>query len=170
MRRFCYTPAAVILLLLFRMKKTTVYIETLGCQMNVADTERAWTHLREAGYDPIDSVAVADVVILTPVRFASAPRIKFYQNRRVRKQRRGREPLIGMMGCVAQLEGEALFDYAPTLGFVAGTRATDRLPELIARAQAGESGSIDLGERRKANRGMSRTSSGIRRISPLCRL
>jgi len=132
------------------MKKTTVYIETLGCQMNVADTERAWTHLREAGYDPIDSVAVADVVIFNTcsIRERAAHKV-FTRIGEVRKQRRGREPLIGMMGCVAQLEGEALFDYAPTLGFVAGTRATDRLPELIARAQAGESGSIDLGERRE---------------------
>ncbi len=118
--------------------------------MNVADTERAATTLREAGYDISDSIAAADVVIFNScsIRERAAHKV-FTRIGEVRKQRRGREPLIGIMGCVAQLEGEVLFDYAPNLSFVAGTRATDRLPELIARAVAGESGAIDLGERRE---------------------
>lgn len=118
--------------------------------MNVADTERAWTNLREAGYERSDSAAIADVVIFNSCSIRERAAHKaFTRIGEIRKQRRGREPLIGMMGCVAQLEGEALFDYAPNLSFVAGTRATDRLPDLIARAQAGESGTIDLGERRE---------------------
>ncbi len=118
--------------------------------MNVADTERAATNLREAGYDLSDSATAADVVIFNTcsIRERAAHKV-FTRLGEVRKQRRGRQPLIGMMGCVAQLEGEALFDSAPTLSFVAGTRATDRLPDLIARAEAGESGIIDLGERRE---------------------
>jgi tRNA-2-methylthio-N6-dimethylallyladenosine synthase len=56
-------------------------------------------------------------------------------------------PIIGIMGCVAQLEGEALFGGGAGVGLVAGTRATDRLPDLIERALGGEEQVLDLGER-----------------------
>ncbi len=132
------------------MKKTNVYIETLGCQMNVADTERAATGLREAGYCLSANAETADVVIFNTcsIRERAAHKV-FTRIGEVRKARFGHEPLLGVMGCVAQLEGEALFDQIPKLSFVAGTRATDRLPSLIARAQDGEKGAIDLGERAK---------------------
>ncbi|MFN2453898.1 MAG: tRNA (N6-isopentenyl adenosine(37)-C2)-methylthiotransferase MiaB [Pyrinomonadaceae bacterium] len=129
------------------MTKTSVYIETLGCQMNMADTERAATRLREAGYDLSDSAGAADVVVFNTcsIRERAAHKV-FTRIGEVRKSRRGKEPLIGIMGCVAQLEGAALFDQVPTLRFVAGTTATDRLPVLIERARNGET-VFDLGAR-----------------------
>jgi tRNA-2-methylthio-N6-dimethylallyladenosine synthase len=60
---------------------------------------------------------------------------------------RERQPLIGVMGCVAQMEGEAIFDHAPIVSIVAGTRATDRLAAMIKRVRGGESAVLDLGER-----------------------
>src|SRR5712692_5845154 len=51
------------------------------------------------------------------------------------------------MGCVAQLDGSALFDNSPSVNLLVGTRAADRLPELIGRALEGESRVIDLGDR-----------------------
>lgn len=130
------------------MKQTNVYIETLGCQMNVADTERAATGLREAGYCLSANAETADVVIFNTcsIRERAAHKV-FTRIGEVRKARFGHEPVLGVMGCVAQLEGESLFDQIPKLSFVAGTRATDRLSALIARAQEGERGAIDLGER-----------------------
>jgi tRNA-2-methylthio-N6-dimethylallyladenosine synthase len=65
----------------------------------------------------------------------------------VRRQRIGDEPVVGVMGCVAQLEGSAIFDATPLVNIVAGTRATDRLPKLISRALDGERRVIDLDER-----------------------
>ena len=129
--------------------KASVYIETFGCQMNVADSERAATRLSEAGYSLTHSAAEADVILFNTcsVRAKAAHRV-FTRMDNVRRERRvDREPLIGLMGCVAQLEGAALFDHAPTLGLVAGTRATDRLPELIDRALRGEERTLDIGER-----------------------
>ncbi|MFS8085892.1 MAG: MiaB/RimO family radical SAM methylthiotransferase, partial [Acidobacteriota bacterium] len=55
--------------------------------------------------------------------------------------------VVGVIGCVAQLEGESIFDNSPSVNLVAGTRATDRLPELIGRALSGEQRVIDLDER-----------------------
>ena len=130
------------------MSKTTVYIETFGCQMNVSDTERAAARLREGGYELTDSVNVADVVLFNTCSVrARAEQKLFTRIGEVRRDRRGREPLLGVLGCVGQLEGEALFDHAPALKLVAGTRATERIPQLIRSALDGGARVLDLGER-----------------------
>lgn len=128
--------------------KPSVYIETFGCQMNVSDTERARTRLGEAGYELVESAETADVVIFNTCSVrARAEQKVFTRIGEVRAERKGREPLIGLMGCVAQLEGASIFDHAASVDMVIGTRATDRLPHLIARAQSGERRTLDLGER-----------------------
>jgi tRNA-2-methylthio-N6-dimethylallyladenosine synthase len=144
--------------------KTSVYIETLGCQMNVADTERAATRLREAGYELTESSESAEVVIFNTcsVRARAAQKV-FTRIGEVRKTRRGNDPVIGVMGCVAQLEGESLFDHSPAINLVAGTRATDRLPGLIANALEGQPKVLDLGERAE---GESWNVSSVERHSP----
>lgn len=126
----------------------TVYLETFGCQMNVADSERADVRLRAAGFDFANSPEKADVVIFNTcsVRERAAHKV-FTRIGEVRRQRLGHEPVIGVMGCVAQLEGPAIFDASPSVNIVAGTRATDRLPLLISRALEGERRVIDLDER-----------------------
>ncbi|HEY0323669.1 MAG TPA: tRNA (N6-isopentenyl adenosine(37)-C2)-methylthiotransferase MiaB [Pyrinomonadaceae bacterium] len=128
--------------------KPSVYIETFGCQMNVADTERAATRLHESGYYLAESTETADVVIFNTCSVrARAEQKVFTRIGEVRKARPGREPMIGVMGCVAQLEGASIFDHTPSVDMVIGTRATDRLPLLIERAQSGERRTLDLGER-----------------------
>ncbi|HEX8473703.1 MAG TPA: tRNA (N6-isopentenyl adenosine(37)-C2)-methylthiotransferase MiaB [Pyrinomonadaceae bacterium] len=131
------------------MSKASVYIETFGCQMNNADTERAATRLRAAGYDLLSTAQEADVVLFNTCSVrARAEQKVFNRIGEIRKARRGRgEPVIGILGCVAQLEGEALFDQATSVRLVVGTRATDRLPTLIERVRGGEAKAIDLGER-----------------------
>ena len=135
--------------------KSTVYIETFGCQMNVADTERAAGRLRAANYQLVDSPAEADVVLFNTCSVREKAAQKVF--RRIHEVRSGapigrRAPLIGVMGCVAQLEGEALFDGAPKVDLVVGTRATDRLPQLIEEARTSGGGIVDLDERRANER------------------
>jgi tRNA-2-methylthio-N6-dimethylallyladenosine synthase len=126
----------------------TVYLETFGCQMNVADSERADVRLRAAGFDLSKSPETADVIIFNTcsVRERAAHKV-FTRIGEVRRQRLGSEPIVGVMGCVAQLEGRALFDNSPSVNLIVGTRATDRLPELVNRALEGERRVIDLEER-----------------------
>jgi tRNA-2-methylthio-N6-dimethylallyladenosine synthase len=126
----------------------SVYVETFGCQMNVADSERAAVRLRAAGFDLTETPNQADVVIFNTcsVRERAAHKV-FTRIGEVRRMRLGNEPVVGVMGCVAQLEGPALFDNSPSVNIVAGTRATDRLPSLINRALEGDRRIIDLGER-----------------------
>ena len=129
--------------------KPRVYIETFGCQMNVADSERAASGLRNSGYDLCDSADEADVVLLNTCSVREKAERKVYTRiGEVRAARSGnKHVLVGVMGCVAQLEGSSIFAQAPSVNIVAGTRATDRLSSLIERAQSGERKVLDLDER-----------------------
>jgi tRNA-2-methylthio-N6-dimethylallyladenosine synthase len=129
--------------------KPRVYIETFGCQMNVADSERAATGLRASGYDLCQSPEEADVVLLNTCSVREKAERKVYTRiGELRSARPGRQDLlVGVMGCVAQLEGEAVFQQASLVNMVIGTRATDRIPVLIERARGGEKRVLDLGER-----------------------
>ena len=132
--------------------KSKVYIETFGCQMNVADTERAATGLRKAGYELSASAQGADVVLLNTCSVRERAERKVFRRigeirSELRAAGRKEEPLIGVMGCVAQLEGSRIFDNSPAVDLVIGTRATDRIPSLLERARSGESSVIDLEER-----------------------
>lgn len=132
---------------------TSVYVETFGCQMNVADSERAAVRLQAAGFDLTGSPEEADVVIFNTcsVRERAAHKV-FTRIGEVRRLRVKNEPVVGVMGCVAQLEGSSLFDNSPSVNLIAGTRATDRLPSLIGRALKGEQRVIDLGERAEGDK------------------
>ena len=117
--------------------------------MNVADSERAATGLRASGYALCKSIEEADVVLLNTCSVREKAERKVYTRigevRAARPDKR--DLLIGVMGCVAQLEGEAVFEHASAVNMVIGTRATDRIPTLIERAREGERRVLDLGER-----------------------
>lgn len=131
------------------MEKKVVYIETLGCQMNVADSERAATRLRAAGYELSDSPEAANYVILNTCSIREkAERKVFHRIDDIRRERAGGLPVIGLMGCVAQLEGEAIFENAPAVRVLAGTGAVDRIPQLLEQIDGGESRAVDLDARK----------------------
>jgi len=117
--------------------------------MNVADSERAATGLRASGYDLCESVDDADVVLLNTCSVREKAERKVYT--RIGELRTARpnskDLLVGVMGCVAQLEGDAVFEHASSVNMVIGTRATDRIPVLIERARDGERRVLDLAER-----------------------
>ena len=143
---------------------TRVYIETFGCQMNVTDTERAATGLRKAGYELTESALTADVVLFNTCSVRERAAQKVYTRiGEVRELTATKQPLIGVMGCVAQLEGEAIFDNAAAVNLVIGTRATDRIHSLIERVKGGELAVLDLGERAE---GESWDVSPVERHSP----
>jgi tRNA-2-methylthio-N6-dimethylallyladenosine synthase len=116
--------------------------------MNVSDSERAASGLRRAGYELVESVDGADVVLFNTCSVRERAEQRVY-NRigEVRKSSPNKLPVIGVMGCVAQLEGHSIFEHSDAVSFVAGTQATDRISNLIKRAQAGESAVMDLDDR-----------------------
>jgi len=117
--------------------------------MNVADSERAATGLRASGYDLCKTIDDADVVLLNTCSVREKAEQKVYTRiGEVRAARPGKHDLlVGVMGCMAQLQGEAVFDHASSVNMVIGTRATDRISSLIERARDGERRVLDLGER-----------------------
>lgn len=116
--------------------------------MNVADTERASSRLREAGFSLTSAIQASDVVIFNTcsVRARAVQKV-FTRIGEVRNSKHGRDIVIGVMGCVAQLEGEALFDRSFKIDLIAGPQAIDRLPLLVEMALKGKQKTLDLGER-----------------------
>lgn len=129
------------------MSKLSVHIQTFGCQMNVSDSERVATKLRAGGYELTDTEDSADVILLNTCSIREKAEQKVFRRvNEIRRLRVGREPLVGVLGCVAQLEGESIFKSSPSVQLVAGTGATDRIQSLLERLSGGERRVVDLGE------------------------
>lgn len=127
------------------MKK--IYLETFGCQMNVSDSERAATVLEAEGFEITQNENSADIVLINTCSVREKAEHKLYTRVGEIRQRADLKPLVGVMGCVAQLEGETLFDRSSGIDFVIGTKAVGRIPQAIARARENERKVLDLGER-----------------------
>lgn len=129
----------------------TYFIKTFGCQMNVADTERMESLLSEAGLSRAESPETADVLLINgcSVRekavhkaVSELGRYQFYKPKFGEEQNPERPqrkpPIIGLGGCVGQLEKDKIFAGAPYLDFVFGPDAIDALPEIVYRVRNGE--------------------------------
>lgn len=127
------------------MKK--VYLETYGCQMNVSDSERVATSLVSKGYEITTDEHSADIILLNTCSVREKAEQKLYSRVGRVRSSHANKPMIGVMGCVAQLEGETLFKKINGVDFVVGTRAVGRLPEAIQNVLAHGTGYSDLGER-----------------------
>ena len=113
-------------------------IETFGCQMNVHDSERMAGLLEQAGYEPTDSAADADVVVINTCSVREHAEDKLYTRLgelRVMTAQTGHDPIVAVAGCVAQQEGEAILKRsAGVADVVMGTQAIRRLPMLVEQA------------------------------------
>ncbi|CAN5381967.1 tRNA (N6-isopentenyl adenosine(37)-C2)-methylthiotransferase MiaB [soil metagenome] len=128
------------------MKK--VYLETFGCQMNVSDSERISTALARDGFEMTLNDTDADVVIINTCSVREKAEHKLYSRvGRLRKKAKNKMPVVGVMGCVAQLEGDSLFDKIEGVNFVLGTRAVGRVSSAINETMRTGQNVIDLGER-----------------------
>ncbi len=120
------------------MNKRSVYIETYGCQMNVADTEVVFSILGAAGYGRTEDITKADVIMANTcsIRDNAEQRIwgRLEQFNIQRKSRKG--VLVGILGCMAERLKDALLD-SGKVDIVAGPDSYRRLPELISAAAEG---------------------------------
>lgn len=115
--------------------------------MNVSDSERAATVLEAEGFEITQNENSADIVLINTCSVREKAEHKLYTRVGEIRQRADLKPLVGVMGCVAQLEGETLFDRSSGIDFVIGTKAVGRIPQAIARARENERKVLDLGER-----------------------
>lgn len=117
-----------------------LYIQTLGCQMNVLDSEMVVAALRHVGYTLADSVESADTVLLNTCSVRQHAEDKVYSllgNLR-RWKRADPDRVLGVLGCMAQKEQERLLDRAPFLDLIVGPGQLFRIAQLLAAVTAGE--------------------------------
>ena len=115
-----------------------IYIETYGCQMNVADSELMFGVLGREGYVRADHPAEADVMLVNTcaVRDNAEQRVIGRMGELQRHKRPG--DVLGVVGCMAQRLGPILLERVPKVDLVVGPDAYRNLPELIDRAGHGQ--------------------------------
>jgi len=113
-----------------------VYLETYGCQMNIADSETIRTILRRAGYAWVKRPEDADAILINTcaIREHAEERVLGRLGDLARLKHRRPEIKLGLLGCMAQHNRAALIEQAPYLDLVAGPDSYRRLPELLGRA------------------------------------
>jgi tRNA-2-methylthio-N6-dimethylallyladenosine synthase len=117
-----------------------LYIETVGCQMNVLDSEMVVAALRKDGYVLTQDPAQADAVLFNTCSVREHAEEKAYNNVFRLKQLKLANPdmVIGVMGCMAQKDQQKVFDRVPFVDLVVGPGQLHRIPELIEGARQGE--------------------------------
>ncbi|XP_047396530.1 mitochondrial tRNA methylthiotransferase CDK5RAP1 isoform X2 [Sciurus carolinensis] len=128
--------------LLGRQRK--VYLETYGCQMNVNDTEIAWSILQKSGYLRTSNLQEADVILLVTcsIREKAEQTIwnRLHQLKTLKTKRpRSRVPLrIGILGCMAERLKEEILNREKMVDLLAGPDAYRDLPRLLAVTESGQ--------------------------------
>ena len=112
------------------------YIETFGCQMNVHDSEKVAGVLLSRGYRAVECAADADLVLYNTcsIREKAAQKVLA---RLGDWKTTANDKIIGVLGCVAQQEGEQIFERAPWVRMVCGSASYQRLPQLLGELEAG---------------------------------
>jgi len=112
------------------------YIETFGCQMNAHDSEKVIGTLMAHGYSPVDTPEEAGLVLYNTCSIRDKAEQKVY-SRLQQFKRSGEGKLFGVLGCVAQQEGEKIFERAPNVDLICGSASYNRLPELLVQLENG---------------------------------
>jgi tRNA-2-methylthio-N6-dimethylallyladenosine synthase len=115
----------------------TFYIETFGCQMNVHDSEKVIGTLLSRGYTQVASPEQAEFVFYNTCSIRDKAEQKVFSRLQQFKREAGKGKVFGVLGCVAQQEGERIFDKAPHVSLVCGSASYTKLPELLARIETG---------------------------------
>jgi tRNA-2-methylthio-N6-dimethylallyladenosine synthase len=116
----------------------TFYIETFGCQMNVHDSEKVAGVLMARGMRPVENDQDADLILYNTCSIREKAAQKVYSRLGAfRKGGRGSGTIIGVLGCVAQQEGERIFERAPQVSLICGSASYPRLADLLGQVEAG---------------------------------
>jgi tRNA-2-methylthio-N6-dimethylallyladenosine synthase len=125
----------------------TFYIETFGCQMNVHDSEKVIGTLRHEGYAQVDTEAAADLILYNTCSIRDKAEQKVFNRLNDYKKFYASGKRFVVLGCVAQQEGERIFERAPYVSLVSGSASYRKLPEMLVRLEAGESRITGLDDR-----------------------
>ena len=128
-----------------------LYIETVGCQMNMLDSEMVVASLRQRGYELANSPGQADTILFNTCSVREQAENKTYSALGRLKQEKQSNPdkIIGVMGCMAQKDQRMIFQKAPFVDLVVGPGQLQQIPDLIekARTEGGQHAALSLGRR-----------------------
>jgi len=113
------------------------YLETFGCQMNVHDSEKVVGTLVARGYSQVETPEEAHLVLYNTCSIRDKAEQKVYNRLQNFKRDAGKGKVFGVLGCVAQQEGEKIFERAPHVSLVAGSASYTRLGEMLVQLEAG---------------------------------
>src|SRR5574341_1815962 len=115
----------------------TFYLETLGCQMNVHDSEKVVGTLLAQGYRQVSTEEAAGLVLYNTCSIRDKAEQKVFHRLADFKKLAAQGKKFGVLGCVAQQEGEKIFERAPHVSLVAGSASYRNLPRMLVQLAAG---------------------------------
>ncbi len=125
----------------------TFYLETFGCQMNAHDSEKVIGTLQQQGYRQVESEEEAGLILYNTCSIRDKAEQKVFHRLNDYKRLYKAGKRFGVLGCVAQQEGEKIFDRAPYVSLVSGSASYRKLPEMLYRLEAGEKRITGLDDR-----------------------
>jgi tRNA-2-methylthio-N6-dimethylallyladenosine synthase len=114
----------------------TFYIETFGCQMNAHDSEKVIGTLVSQGYNQVPTPEQAELVFYNTCSIRDKAEQKVF-HRLDQFKRDGKGKTFAVLGCVAQQEGEKIFEKAPHVSMVCGSASYNQLPQMLVQLEAG---------------------------------
>ena len=124
------------------MPAKTFYLETFGCQMNAHDSEKVVGTLMAKGYSQVPTPEEAHLVLYNTCSIRDKAEQKVY-HRLQQFKRNGKDKVIGVLGCVAQQEGERIFDRAPVSAWCAARPAITSWASCWCRSKPATGASPD---------------------------
>lgn len=120
-------------------ERNKVYIETYGCQMNVADSEVVASILAEHGYHITEEIEKAGLILINTCSIRDNAEQRIFKRLRSLNQLKNRNKglMIGLLGCMAERLREQILEKEKLVDFAAGPDAYRDLPNLLAEAEAG---------------------------------
>lgn len=115
----------------------TFFLETFGCQMNDHDSEKVAGVLLARGYLQVDKPEAASVILYNTCSIREKAAQKVFSRLGEFRERQAEGKVIGVLGCLAQQEGEEIFERAPWVSLVCGSASYRKLPQMIAELEAG---------------------------------
>jgi len=133
-------------------RSKTLYIETVGCQMNVLDSELVVAALRKEGYTLVDSPKKAGTILFNTCSVRQHAEDKIYSALGRLKHAKEHHPdrVIGVLGCMAQKDQELIFRRAPFVDLVVGPGQLQKVPELIEAVRRGRGQRLEVSLDRSA--------------------
>jgi tRNA-2-methylthio-N6-dimethylallyladenosine synthase len=125
----------------------TFYLETFGCQMNAHDSEKVIGTLEHEGYAQVQVEEEADLILYNTCSIRDKAEQKVFNRLNDYKKLHKQGKRFGVLGCVAQQEGERIFERAPYVSLVSGSASYRKLPEMLVRLEAGENRITGLDDR-----------------------